>query len=104
MVKHSKFPLRRNKHSLKVARLILNLVKVEDVKLVSAKRETRFQCFRSKNKSQKLKSINFLHKDKTNTKIFDVILNDSLFAFFISILRCVICLLSKSRRIESSTI
>ena len=76
--------------------LIFNLVKVEDAKLVTGKREIRHQCFRSKNKSQKFKSINFVHKDKINAKMFEVILKNSLSGFLISTLRCVICLLRRS--------
>ena len=56
------------------------------------------------NISQKFKTVKFLHKDKINAKIFAIVLKFCSVVFLISILRCVICLVRRSRRIKSSTI
>ena len=54
--------------------------------------------------SQKFKTVNFLHKDKINAKIFATVFEQMSLGFFISILRCLICLVRKSRRTKSSLI
>ncbi len=53
---------------------------------------------------QKFKSINPLHKDMINAKVFETVGEQHCVVFIISILRCVICFFRRSRRIESSTI
>jgi hypothetical protein len=56
------------------------------------------------NISQKFKTVKFLHKDKINPKIFETVSENRSVIVLISILRCVICLVRRSRRIKSSLI
>jgi len=63
---------------------------------------TAVQHFRVINISQKCKTVNFLHKDKINPKMFATIFDKHSAGFIISILRCVICLVRRSRRTKSS--
>jgi phosphatidylinositol kinase/protein kinase (PI-3 family) len=59
---------------------------------------------RVRNISPKFKSVKFLHKDKINDKMFETVSEYSSVAFFISTLRCVICLLRRLRRLKSPVI
>ncbi len=64
----------------------------------------RLSYVRMRNISQKFKTIKFLHKDKINSKIFETVTDIRFVVLLISILRCVICLVRRSRRIRSSLI
>lgn len=52
---------------------------------------------------QKFTTVNRLHKDKINTKIFKTVFECRLVIFSVLILRCVICSERRSRRIKSSS-
>ncbi len=56
------------------------------------------------NISQKFKTVKFLHKDNINPKIFEIVSEYGSVNVLISILRCVICLVRRSRRIALSLI
>jgi hypothetical protein len=67
-------------------------------------RRTIVRHARLRNMSPKFRTIKLPHKDKINSKIspaFDAV-SDSV--DMISILRCVICLVRRSRRMKSSAI
>ena len=81
--------------------MTFNLVKVEGIQISHSSHQT-VERFRVGNISQKFKTVKFLHKDKINAKMFETVLEYTSVGFLISILRCVICLVRRSRRIKSS--
>jgi len=87
---------------MRFATLIFNLIKVEQMLLSDDRKITAVQHFRVINISQKCKTVNFLHKDKINPKMFATIFDKHSAGLIISILRCVICLVRRSRRTKSS--
>ncbi len=103
VVKESRRPSSRKRKSYKDATLIFNLIKVDDIQ-PDGRIGTGVRHLRVRNISQKFKTVNFLHKDKINSKIFDTVFDHSLFLVLMSILRCVICLARRSRRIKLSSI
>jgi hypothetical protein len=84
--------------------LIFNFVEVEDLTLSDRSILIGIQHSRPRNILQKFKSINPLYKDNINTKVFTIVVERSSVVFLVSILRCVICFVRRSRRIESSSI
>jgi hypothetical protein len=101
--------LRRPSSKRRISRILttltFNLTKVEDIQLCNNDEQKRaVRHFRVRNISPKFKSISFSHKDKINTNVFETVLERYSVIFFISILRCVICLVRRSLRIKSSTI
>ena len=69
--KHSKRPSRRWRQSLKFSTVISNFVKVEDIQLAGKKSKRRTGKLRTEKKQQKFNSINRLHEDIIDLKIFD---------------------------------